>query len=74
MFDFLKKINFKKVSLQTILGGAAVYVAAKSQGMPENVAIISGVISALTSGAAAVQDTKKKVSTDNGSGDAGQPA
>lgn len=61
MFDqLLKQVNWKKVSLQTFLGGVAVYVGAKQQGAPENVAILGGVISALTSGGAAVHDTQKK--------------
>lgn len=63
MFDFLKKINWKKVSLQTLFGGIAVYVGAKGSGASDTQAILAGVVSALTSGGAAVQDTRVKSAT-----------
>ena len=62
--NFLKGLDLKKVSLQTILGGAAVYVGAKQSGVPEGQAIFAGVISALTSGLAAGTDTRKPASED----------
>lgn len=43
---------FRHVTLQTALGGLAVYVASKQQGTSDTVAIINGVVSAFTSGLA----------------------
>lgn len=50
---------FQKISLQSILGGVAVYVGSKQQGATENQAIVAGVISAITSGLATAHGAEK---------------
>lgn len=58
MLEKLKQVNLKKIGLQTLFGGIAVYVGAKQSGIPESQAILAGVISALTSTVAAGTDTR----------------
>lgn len=55
----LGQFSVKKVTIHGIIGGIAVYAAARSAGISENVSILLGVVSAGTSGVSAVADTNK---------------
>lgn len=44
-----KRVDLKKLSLQGLIGGIAVYWMAKQQGAPEQVAIATGAVSLATS-------------------------
>jgi hypothetical protein len=68
MFPDYRKINWKKVSLQSILGGVAAYAVAKQNGLDERTSIALGVVSAVTSGGSATVDTRKKAGN-NGKSD-----